>query len=209
MKKILYTYFTTVLLGILLFISIYMVVTVSKSGTPELFGYRVFRVLTGSMEPKIEESSCIIVKHVSESDLREGDIITFRSQDPTIYGFFNTHRIYKISTNSSTGETLYTTKGDSNLDPDDVSVRYIEIAGKYVGKVPFGNLISRLIQLLSDSKYYFLFIICPLILCLISYCYKLVIEIRKSKQGNQDVENDTDSDNGHENGNKHENKNGP
>ena len=196
MKKILYTYFTTILLGILLLISIYMVITVSKGGSPELFGYKVFRVLTGSMEPGIEESSCIIVKHVDENRLKEGDIITFRSQDPTIYGFFNTHRIYKISNDSSTGEVIYVTKGDNNSVADDVPVRYSEISGKYVAKVPYGYLLGKMIQSLSESKYYFIFIICPLLLCMISYSFKLFIQIRKNRQVKavEDKVNDKEKD---------------
>ena len=196
MKKILYTYFTTILLGILLLISIYMVITVSKGGSPEFFGYRIFRVLTGSMEPGIEESSCIIVKHEDENRLKEGDIITFRSQDPSIYGFFNTHRIFKISNDSRTGEVIYVTKGDSNSVVDDVPVRYSEISGKFIVKVPFGNLIGKMIQSLSDSKYYFIFIICPLLLCMISYSFKLFIQIRKNRQvkADEDKVNEKEKD---------------
>lgn len=139
---------------------------------PKFFGYQFFRVLTSSMQPAISESTCIITKEVPKESLKVGDIITFVSEDPDIYGYYNTHRIYEII--EEDGEIKYITKGDANPVPDEQPVSYSQVTGVLVGEVPGGKLIGKFFNLLSDNKVYFLVVMLPLALILISYIWQIV-----------------------------------
>lgn len=139
---------------------------------PKFFGYQIFRVLTSSMQPAISENTCIITKEVPKENLKVGDIITFVSEDPDIYGFYNTHRIYEIV--EENGETRYVTKGDANPVPDENLVAYSQVTGIFVGELPGGELIGKFFLLLSDNKIYFLVVMLPLTLCLLSYIWQLI-----------------------------------
>ena len=67
----------------------------------ELFGYSIFNVATGSMEPTISQNDVILVK--KQDNYKLNDIITFKKDKD-----FITHRIIKIN------DTYITTKGDAN-----------------------------------------------------------------------------------------------
>jgi signal peptidase I len=93
-----------VILAIIIFVKAKTLI--SGNNYFELFGYSVFEIATGSMEPAISKNDIIVTK---KSDIYEiNDIITFAKEKDYI-----THRI--ISKNNGT----YITKGDANNTADD------------------------------------------------------------------------------------------
>lgn len=144
-----------------------------KGNAPAVFGYRILHVISGSMEPAIEKGSYIIIKETDSEKLRIGEIITFISQEPAIYGMYNTHRIYDICKDTYTGETLFITKGDAYEDTDGYPVTKEQIVGKLVKVLPFGKSIGKLLTHLSNNHVYFGIVIIPLMICLISYIVQL------------------------------------
>lgn len=160
-------------IAVLAFLCI-MLYSVRVNHSVSIFNYRFYRIVSNSMEPTLSPNSCIISKSVPESQLEIGDIITFISHDESIYGRYNTHRIYDIEIDEKTGEKLYVTKGDFFDRPDDSRVRYKDIKGKYVKRLPFSKAISFLVIRLANSKVYFVIIILPLVFCLLTYIYKLI-----------------------------------
>ena len=58
---------------------------------PDFFGYKSFVIVSGSMEPTIMTGDAILVKEVSEDEIKTNDIISF-SQEGTIV----THRITEM-----------------------------------------------------------------------------------------------------------------
>ena len=158
-----------------------------------VFGYQVLRVLTSSMKPAIEENTCIIVKRANVDQLQVGDIITFVSDDPDIKGYYNTHRIYEIS--EENGERIFTTKGDAIPEPDPYPVHEEQVKGIYVQELPGGRLLGKFFLALSDNKVYFLVIMLPLTLCLLSYLWQVVAMINSSDDEDEDDdEDDEDSE---------------
>lgn len=157
---------------------------------PKFFGYQFFRVLTSSMQPAISESTCIITKEVPQDELKVGDIITFISEDPDIYGYYNTHRIHEIV--EEDGEIKYVTKGDANPMPDENVVAYSQVAGVLVREMPGGRLIGQLFIWLSDSKVYFLVVMLPLVLILLSYFWQIIGYI--THRYDEDDEDDEDDE---------------
>lgn len=155
-------------------------------------GYQVLRVLTSSMKPAIEENTCIIVKRVDVDQLQVGDIITFVSDDPDIQGYYNTHRIYEIT--EENGERIFTTKGDAISEPDPYPVYEDKVEGIYVQELPGGRLLGKFFLALSDNKVYFLVIMLPLTLCLLSYLWQVVAMINSSNDEDEDEEEEEDGE---------------
>ncbi len=156
----------------------YFVVAAAYHRTPSFFGYRMLRVISDSMEPVFINGDCIIIKKVKEEELANDDIITFMSEDPLLDGAYNTHRIYDIVPDHTTGEILYFTKGDNNNWEDEYVVKGESIVGKYIGKLPLGNKLSVFLDKLSERNFYFIIVIVPIVLCLTSCIVQLVKEIR-------------------------------
>lgn len=159
----------------------YFIVSAAYYKTPGVFGYRMLRVITDSMEPVFVGGDCIIIREMGEEEPKEGDIITFVSADPSLEGAYNTHRIYDIARDYTTGETVYFTKGDGNTWADEYTVSKDDIVGKYVGKVPYGNVLSGFLDKLAEENFYFIIIILPIVICLTSCVIQLVREIRHLK----------------------------
>lgn len=160
-----------IILIICLFQTIY---SVYKSRTVSFFDYHIMRVLSNSMEPDIKVNTCVIVKETEIDDIEVGDIITFRSMETEIYGEYNTHRVYDIQINEKTGEKEFITKGDAFEYPDRLPVTYKNILGKMYKKIPYSSKLSILMEKLANNRIYFVIIILPLILCLLSYIYQLI-----------------------------------
>ena len=158
---------------IIIVVTCFFAFNLLKGNAPAIFGYRILHVISGSMEPKIENGSYIIVKEVNPGTLKEGDVITFISEEPAIYGLYNTHRIYDICKDTYTGETLFITKGDAHAEPDSYPVEAEQIVGKLVKVVPFGKSIGKLMTRLSNNHVYLGIIIIPLFICLVSYIIQL------------------------------------
>lgn len=151
-----------------------------------VFGYQVLRVLTASMEPTIPENTCILIRETDPSELKVGDIITFISDDPAIQGYCNTHRIYQI--NRENGNPLFVTKGDAYPEPDYYPVHVDQVVGKYEREIPYGKEIGKAFVALSDNKNYFLFVILPLSICMLSYFWQVVSLIANADEEDQDME---------------------
>ena len=64
-----------------------------KGRVPQIFGYSVVNIISGSMEDTIPEGSYILVQNVAPEEVKNGDIICFYSSDPSISGLPNTHRV--------------------------------------------------------------------------------------------------------------------
>lgn len=88
----------------------------------DFFGFSIFRVETGSMEPVIKQNDIIIVKKQKNYKLK--DIITFKSEKEYV-----THRIV-----SKRGETIVT-KGDAN-NTKDVAIQMSQVVGKVIKILP-------------------------------------------------------------------------
>ncbi len=109
---------------------------------PEIFGFSMFKVMTGSMEPEIPESSAIITKAVPFEEIAVGDVITFYSMDPQLDGMLNTHRVVEIGTDAR--GTYFVTRGDANAVADSYPVRETEYVGKVVHCMLWLGIIVRL-----------------------------------------------------------------
>ena len=98
-----------------------------------LFGFEVYGVLTGSMEPEYPTGSLIYVKKIDTSSLEVGDTISFKLSENVIA----THRIIELVPDEENSSIIrYRTKGDANSVADSSLVEVEDIIGKVVFCLP-------------------------------------------------------------------------
>ena len=110
----------------------YVLISTANGKPVNLFGNRILQVVTGSMEPSIHVDDYIVVKSVDTAELKEGDIISFYTEDEEIKGEIVTHRIAAVN-----GDGTFVTRGDANPVDDSLTVRPEQVIGKYTGKTRF------------------------------------------------------------------------
>ena len=119
---------------------IFMVISIlSNIG---LFGYKFYDVLTGSMSPTIKPRSHIIVKEIDDSEVKEGDIITFKG---TSTSNLTTHRVVEVIEKNK--NIKFQTKGDANDVLDPMLVDEGLLVGKVILDIPYmGKVMSFINQ---------------------------------------------------------------
>ena len=126
MKKIGYL-IITILLTLVIIFNICSILNIS------FFGYRLYRVGSGSMTPELKVGDYILI---GESDkYKKGDIITYKSKSSYI-----THRIVYINNNK------IITKGDRNNTNDEFITKK-DVVGKLVLKLRGVIFISYLLSI--------------------------------------------------------------
>ena len=126
------TLFTIV---VLLLVGILITVNIAKrqGKTPDLFGYRLFMVETGSMEPGVPVGSILLVGPTDvPSNLSVDSIVSFTTQSGTTV----THRIIGVL-KTDDGNIAYRTKGDNPLNsPDPELLTPDRVIGIFILKIP-------------------------------------------------------------------------
>ena len=140
-----------------IFIAILVIITalflyskyISKDRMPNVFGYSILKIVSGSMEPTYSVNDYILIK--KQTDYNLNDVVTYVDK----YGNFVTHRIVKINRNK------IITKGDANNTVDE-SFDKSKVQGKVMCKLP--NIFSLE------------FIIIGVIIILTVYVVRLIIK---------------------------------
>ncbi|MBS6041941.1 signal peptidase I [Clostridium baratii] len=119
---------------------IFMVISIlSNTG---LFGYKFYDVLTGSMSPTINPGSLIIVKEIDDTEIKEGDIITFKGNSTSN---LTTHRVVEVIENDN--NIKFQTKGDANDVLDPMLIDGNLLVGKVILDIPYmGKVMSFINQ---------------------------------------------------------------
>lgn len=137
-------FFSNILFWMFMIVISILIVMVAQSRLtgkePSIFGYRLYIVESGSMEPAIIMSSAIVVKEISSDEIVIGDVITYASDEssPRV-----THRVIGIIGDRN----AFTTKGDMNNAEDMSPVKPDMVIGKVVFSVP---IIGYVLKFLSS-----------------------------------------------------------
>ena len=164
MKKAIKIIIITILAIILLInISIIAQTKLKPNLVPNIFGFKPFIVLSGSMESKINVGDLVFVKEVNPNELKVGDIIAFRDSEDIV----TTHRIVDIETKDN--ELCFVTKGDANNANDDGIVYSNMVEGKYQTKIAkLGNAIL----FIQEPIGFVVMLMSILIICLLVYSFQ-------------------------------------
>ena len=103
-----------------------LIMTVTSKRT-SIFGYRMYLIMSGSMEPTIHVRDAIITKEIDTP--QTGDVIAFENG-----GIITVHRIIQEYTEGD--NKLYQTKGDNNSGIDSGLVQKYQVKGKVICNMP-------------------------------------------------------------------------
>lgn len=163
--------FTTIVLAVS---SLIIQKFVLNEEIPNVFGYKILQVMSGSMSGEFETGDTILIKEIKEeSDLKIGDVITYRIAKNTLV----THRIVNIT---KIGENLnYTLKGDANNVEDSEKILFSSIKGIYVKKLV---LIGKIISFMQKPYGMVIIFVVPILLILYIINAERTKEIKRNKR---------------------------
>lgn len=116
------------LLWLLVFILLALLIMTVVSRKTDVLGYRLYIIMSGSMEPTIHVKDAIVTKEIDAA--QEGDIIAFENGN-----IVTVHRVIQVYTEGN--NRLYQTKGDFNNTKDKGLVQQSQVKGKVVCRLPF------------------------------------------------------------------------
>lgn len=123
-----------ILIVVLVFTLVVFFTARINGSTPSVFGYSIYRVSSGSMEPELKVGDIILDKVVDNpEDLKIGDVITFKSDD---YGdLLVTHKVIKAPYEDN-GKLMLQTKGVAN-ELEDKPISTDKVKGIMICKVDY------------------------------------------------------------------------
>lgn len=135
---------------LIVFISLIIIVQKVTNNKESFFGYRIFRVQTGSMIPKYQIGDVILVKKQDVDKIKVGDDVTYLGESSSVKGILITHRVIDIQ--EVDGKKEFHTQGIANNLEDPV-VYGNQINGVVQFKMPILTLLCKLL----NNKYIFYF----------------------------------------------------
>lgn len=148
--KVIWNILSKIITILILFVSIIIVVQKVTNNKESFFGYRIFRVQTGSMIPKYNIGDVILVKEKDIDKIKVGDDVTYKGESGSVKGLLVTHRVIDIE--EVDGKKAFHTKGIANNLEDPI------VYGNQINGVVQTKLyILSLICLLLNNKYVFYF----------------------------------------------------
>lgn len=195
LKKILHFITTVLMYSIcLIMIIVFLVFVVNfidkqynlKSGKNKKNLFSAYTIVSPSMVPAINVLDVVVTMRVNNpEDLKKGDIITFNSTDYRYSGVLVTHRIVNIEKTSS-GEYLFTTKGDNNNTQDSSRISFDEIYGRVLFRIP---KIGYIQYYLSSVLGWVAIIIVPAVMIIGYDIYKLIKTLKSKDDSAKKIDN--------------------
>lgn len=180
MKKIMRIFKTIIDIVLTVFvIAFVLVVCLQRFSNNEisLFSYRLFTVVSGSMEPEYDIGDVLVAKETLPSKIKVGDDVSYLGNSGTFNGKVVTHRVIKIEQDIE-GKYVFHTKGLANLVEDPV-VHENQLYGVVVGEI---GLLSFVYKIVSNKNGMFLFIIIPLLYIIASEMIGFMLEKEEKRR---------------------------
>lgn len=145
----------------------------------DLFGYKMYIVNSDSMsKTDFDAGDLILVKEVDPSTLKEGDIISFVSQDTNNFGETLTHKIRKLVADAE-GNPGFITYGTTTDTDDEVIVTYPYVLGQYQKSIP---KLGFFFNFLKSTPGYFICIFIPFMLLILYEGVRFINLFRRYKK---------------------------
>ena len=172
-----------VLLAVSMMIFTVISVTTFNRNDRDLFGFKMYIVNSDSMAATdFNAGSLILVKEVDPATLKEGDIITFMSQDTDSFGETITHKIRKVTTDAE-GNPGFITYGTTTDTDDETIVTYPYVLGQYQSHIPG---LGTFFNFLKSTPGYFVCIFTPFMLIILYEGVKFFNLFRRYKKEQMD-----------------------
>jgi len=178
-KNVLVWLVVAVAVGMMIF-TLISVSTFDKTDR-NIFGFKFFIVTSDSMAATdFDAGDIAISKNVDPKTLKEGDIITFLSQDHDNFGEVVTHKIRRLTTDAN-GRPGFVTYGTTTDTDDRTVVTHEYVVGQYVGRIP---KVGSFFMFLKTTPGYILCILLPFLLLILSQglnCIRLFRQYKKEQ----------------------------
>ncbi len=164
--KLIRSLFTWLMVILAVFMMVFTIVSVSTFDRADrnLFGYKAFIVLSDSMKKTdFAAGDLVLIKEVEPATLREGDIISYTSQNVENFGETVTHKIRTV-TKDAAGNPGFVTYGTTTDTDDKTIVTYPYILGKYQFHIP---KVGTFFQFLKTTPGYIVCILLPFLLLIL------------------------------------------
>lgn len=112
---------------------------------PRTFGYQVYSVISGSMEPAISTGSLVYIRTVEPEEVEVDEVIAYYGGRDT--NAIITHRV--VENRVVMGEFI--TKGDANETNDMNPVAYDDVIGKVTLSIPKLGSVAQLLTSLQGK----------------------------------------------------------
>ena len=130
-----------ILLLVVFIISIFYILYIRiNEEVPSFFGITISRVSSEDMEPEIDVGEVVILKDVDPSELRLGDVITYKADALDFEDRFVTHQISKEPYEVD-GVYYFTTRGLKSDAVNDPEINEYQLRGKLIYKIPFAGTV--------------------------------------------------------------------
>ena len=174
---------------VLLVLLILLVVALQRfsNNTITLGGFRIFNILTGSMEPEYGVGDIIVTKEVDVTEIKVGDDITYLGKEGDFNGKIVTHRVRAVIPGEN-GEYKFITQGLTN-DIADPEIVASQVQGKVIYRTVILSFISGLVNNLY-SMYFVIFI--PIAIIIFINIRRIYLDIVEKDEDDED-ENEKNS----------------
>lgn len=182
--KVIKNIFTWAVVALAVFMMIFTIVSVSTFDRSDrnLFGYKIFIVLSDSMsKTDFDAGDLVLVKEIDPNTLKEGDIISYVSQNTSNFGETVTHKIRKITTDAQ-GNPGFVTYGTTTDTDDETIVTHPYVLGKYEMRIP---KLGKFFQFLKTTPGYLVCILIPFLILILSEGIRCIGLFRKYKAEQQ------------------------
>ena len=169
------------MVALAVFMMIFTIVSVTTFDRADrnLFGYKTFIVLSDSMsKTDFNAGDIVFVKGVDASTLKEGDIISYASQNSHNFGETVIHKIRRL-TSDAEGNPGFVTYGTTTDTDDETVVTYPYVLGKYTGHLP---KVGAFFQFLKTTPGYIVCILTPFLLLILFQGLNCIKLFRRYKQ---------------------------
>lgn len=147
-----------------------------------ILGYKAFIVLSDSMsKTDFDAGDLVLVKEVEPETLKEGDIISYTSQNTDNFGETVTHKIRKLTLDAE-GNPGFITYGTTTNTNDETVVTYPYVIGKYQTNVP---KVGKFFQFLKTTPGYIVCILIPFLILILLEGIRCIRLFRKYKSEQQ------------------------
>ncbi len=179
--KVLKNVFTWLLVAAAACMMVFTVVSVTTfdRNDRDLFGYKAFICRSDSMKATdFAAGDLVFVKEVSPATIKEGDIISYRSEDPDTFGETFTHKVRSLITDED-GQRCFITYGTTTGVDDELPVKYTQFQGLYKFDIP---KLGTFFSFLKTTPGYFICIFLPFMLLILMQGLNTVKLFRKYKK---------------------------
>ena len=179
--KVLKNVFTWLLVAAAVCMMVFTVVSVTTfdRNDRDLFGYKAFICRSDSMKATdFAAGDLVFVKEVSPATIKEGDIISYRSEDPDTFGETFTHKVRSLITDEN-DQPCFITYGTTTGVDDELPVKYTQFQGIYKFDIP---KLGTFFSFLKTTPGYFICIFLPFMLLILMQGLNTVKLFRKYKK---------------------------